>query len=154
MNHLSTEVRSELQVEPAIPDYAEAPIEEAFDWKEIVRLAREQRVLDESIPLYLVVFRSRLKMGVNTSFLLAHDASAHTAALESPALIHYFADEPDEQGRALSFCLWSDREEARRVSRDSRHTAAARMITLYASYSIERYDVYHGDRAVTFSQLS
>lgn len=148
MNHLSTETRPALRVEPAMSNYVEAPIAEAFDWKQIISHAKEQRDLIENTPLYLVVFRSQLKDGVDTSSLLEHDANAHSAALESPALIHYYADIPDEQGRAVSFCLWT-----KRISRDSLHAAAAKMITLYASYSIEKYDVRHDDWDVTLLPL-
>lgn len=153
MNYLSPETTLDLRVEPIVADYAEADIAEAFDWKQIIRRAKAGRDLDDTKPWYLVVFRSQLMDGVDTSSLLEHDARAHEAALESTALIHYYADVPDEHGRALSFCLWTDREEAKQISKDSRHAAAAKMVSLYASYSLERYEVRHAHDEVTLQRL-
>lgn len=137
-----------LQIEPTTPDYIELPIDVAFNWDAIVSDARQYHELESTQPLYLVAFRSQLKVEADKALLLEHDARAHDAAKESPALLHYFAGEPDEQGRALSFCLWSDEAEAKSISRDSRHAAATQMTTMYESYSLEKYDVHHDNGPV------
>lgn len=131
----------ELPIVPTNPDYATQPIEQAFDWNEIIQLAKARRELGAK-ALYLVVFRSTLKENADSSVLLDHDRRAHDAALESPALIHYFGGTPNAERQALSFCLWESEEEAKAISRDQRHVDATKMVSLYDHYSIERYDVH------------
>lgn len=145
---MTTQTLETSPYEPLSPDYAQLPITEGFDWTNIIAAARQQHDLIEATPWYLVVFRSKLREGVDTTLLLEHDAKAHQAAQESPALLHYFGGRPDEEGRALSFCLWSDEAEAKSISRDSRHAAAVKMVSLYESYSVEKYDVRHEEAIV------
>lgn len=141
-----------LEVRPTTPDYASTPIEQAFDWYEIIGSARKTRKLD-GLPLYLVAFRSTLKPGADTTVLTEHDHHAHEAAMESPALIHYFAGEPDESGQALSFCLWEDAESAKAISRDQRHMDATKMVSSYSSYSVERYAVQYTEGIVRLEPI-
>lgn len=136
--------RPQLEVMPTENDYVTMPIGEAFDWRKIVSAAKEIEPLDDA-PLYLVVFRSKLRHGADTEALNEHDNRAHVAALESPALIHYFAGLPNSAGEALSFCLWRDVITAREISKDKRHTDAMAMVDQYESYSIEKYMVHHAD---------
>ena len=131
-----------IRVEPSAVDYIDRDITEAFDWASIVSQAKAVKNL-EAQPLYLVVFRSQLKLGADVLTLLEHDARAHEAAQESPDLLHYFGGVPDVNGRALSFCLWADEDAARSISRDSRHREATQMVSQYESYSLERYSVHH-----------
>jgi hypothetical protein len=145
--------RGTLEVIPTAADYATLPTEQAFDWDEIVDSARQQRDLTAD-PLYLVVFRSSLKEGVDTTELMEYDRRAHEAALESPALIHYHGDEPDESGRALSFCLWENVEAAKAISRDTRHTDAMAMVNSYESYAIEKYHMHHTDNSVRLEAIT
>lgn len=58
--------RDELDIKPRFEDYASLPTDAAFDWDEILRLVAERRKLPAT-PLYLVVFRSTLKAGVDTT---------------------------------------------------------------------------------------
>ena len=132
----------DLAIAPLQPDYAQLPIDQAFDWDSIVGDARQRRDLGSSVP-YLVVFRSKLKEDADRQALHDHDKRAHIAAQESPALIHYFGGIPDTEGRALSFCLWENAEAAKEISRDRRHADATKMVSSYTSYSIEKYDVLH-----------
>jgi hypothetical protein len=136
------------QIEPAHLDYTRMPIDRAFDWDSVVSSLKRYHGIETTDPMYLVVFRSQLKEGADVSLLLEHDTRAHQAAQESSALIHYFGGEPDEQGRAVSFCLWNDEAEAKAISKDSRHIAATKMISMYESYSLEKYDVYHDNEPV------
>ena len=128
-----------LEVTPLVPDYAGLPITEAFDWRNIINTAKAARELDGS-PLYVVAFRSVLKEDADVEVLLEHDRRAHEAALESPALIHYFGGAPNAARQALSFCLWENAESAKIISRDHRHREAIKMVSSYTSYSIEKYN--------------
>jgi hypothetical protein len=48
----------------------------------------------------------------------------------------------NERRECLSFCLWEDREQARRASGGASHrTAAAITADMYESYVLERYDL-------------
>jgi hypothetical protein len=138
---------STLEITPRAIDYASMTTEQAFNWDEIIKSTRHERQLTTD-PLYLVVFRSLLKEGADTSELMEHDRRAHEAALESPALIHYHGGKPNESGRALSFCLWENPVAAKAISRDSRHMNARAMVASYESYSIEKYNVQHADEQV------
>ena len=142
-----------LEVTPLIPDYAGLPITEAFDWRNIINLAKATRELDGS-PLYVVAFRSTLKADADVEVLLEHDRRAHDAALESPALIHYFGGIPNAARQALSFCLWENAEAAKLISRDHRHREAVKMVGSYTSYAIEKYDLHHADDAIRFEYRS
>ncbi len=130
----------ELQIKP-LKGFRQLPIEQGFDWASIIENAKKLKPLDSSRPLYLVVFRSKLKPDADVVLLHEHDSRAHEAAKRSPALIHYYADTADEEGRALSFCIWSDREKARIVSRDPDHAAATKLTSMYEYYRLEKYDV-------------
>lgn len=141
---------TDLEVIPTAVDYSRLPITEAFDWHAILHHVEQTREEQDIQPLYLVVFRSQLKSGANIALLHEHDSNAHKAALESPALIHYFGGDPDEEGYALSFCLWTDAIEAKAISRDSRHAAAVEMVSMYDSYSLEKYDIYHNNEEIMF----
>lgn len=131
---------NEYEVMPLTSEFATLAIDEAFDWNEVIYNAAVRRSLGNK-ALYLVVFRSKLKKDVDTTPLLEHDRRAHAAAAESPSLIYYFGGFPNQQGEALSFCLWENAEDARSVSRDSRHVDATKMVSFYERYSIERYNV-------------
>jgi hypothetical protein len=141
--------KDDFTITPVREDYAYQGIQDGFDWEDIIARAKQHHELDTDNPLYLVVFRSQLKAGVDTALLLHHDHQAHEAAKQSPALLYYFGGEPDEEGRALSFCLWSDQEEAKELSKDARHMAARKMVSMYESYSLEKYSLFIGG-AVTF----
>ncbi len=131
-----------LTITPLQPNYAQLPIDEAFDWDSIVGQAHQRRG-PSSAAAYLVVFRSELKDDADRQALQDHDRRAHIAAQESPALIYYFGGTPDSFGRALSFCLWENADAAREISKDRRHTEATKMVSSYKDYSIEKYDVLH-----------
>lgn len=147
ISHYSVTRNAELIVTPTSREYATLPIDEAFDWHDIVGQAKVSKSLAES-ALYLVAFRSTLKEGVDTSILLEHDRRAHDAALESPALLHYFGGTPNALGQSLSFCLWTNANDAKLISRDRRHADAVKMIALYQRYSIEKYNVAHASGEV------
>ena len=143
-----------LEVEPKSADYATLPVSEAFEWGDILADARDKGLIGDESPLYLVVFRSTLKSGADTDALIKHDRKAHEAALESPALIHYFGGIPNRYGEALSFCLWHDVESAKTISRDKRHMDATKMVSSYDRYSIEKYNVHHSANEVSLEAIA
>jgi hypothetical protein len=121
---LATEHDNILEFKPIVENYAVVPIQEAFDWQGILQTITEQRNLAPDFPFYLADFPSKRLPGVDETALHEFDHHAHLEALKSPALIYYFKGEKDEEGNCRSFCLWMDSDEAWRVSRGPKHTAA------------------------------
>lgn len=123
------------------PDYRTAPIIEGFDWSAILKeLARTRELGDKQ---YLVVFRSLRKPEANGELIARLDVAAHEEAMASDALFHYFAGELGEDGRALSWCLWTDGESARDALHGEAHKEAVRRAReFYEEFTIELYDVY------------
>ena len=138
-----------LRINPISSKYHQMSVQAAFDWSQIIADAKKAHGLNKE-PLYLVAFRSKLKRDADVEALLAHDTRAHDAAKESPALLHYFGGRPDNEGFALSFCLWSDREAAKSLALEARHKAAIQMVRHYESYALEKYEIHHADGAISF----
>ena len=150
--------KAELTVEPLSPDYRTLPITEGFDWPKIIDdIARTRELGSEK--LYLVVFRSIRKYEADETlaaeldaFVTQLDDAAHTEAKSSSELLHYFTDKLDEEGRAMSWCLWTERTAARQALSGPAHQLAVRHAPdLYEDSTIEAYDVHlFEDREVVF----
>ncbi|MDB5184977.1 MAG: hypothetical protein JWN38_785 [Candidatus Saccharibacteria bacterium] len=137
------------EFKPLVSDYARRPITEGFDWPAITRNLKSTRVPAVRFPLYLVVFRSQLLEGADVERLAERDLGAHEAALRSPALLHYFTGEADDQGYNLSFCIWRGQIAAREASATPEHVAAMSVADeMYASFSLERHAIHDDDEIV------
>lgn len=138
------------------PEYRTASITEGFDWRAILSEIARSRELGSK--QYLVVFRSLRKPEADGELIARLDAAAHEEAMASDALFYYFAGELGEDGRALSWCLWTDGESARRALHGEAHGEAVRRTPeFYDDFSIELFDVYQfgeGDeREIVFDRL-
>jgi predicted methyltransferase MtxX (methanogen marker protein 4) len=123
------------QISPIHPDHATLPIQEGFNWSSCLGDARFER-------LYLVVFRSMLRVTADLELLSEHDERVFAEALDAGGLLCYFRGAMNERRECLSFCLWESREQARRASSGSLHRAATGIVAeMYESYSLERYEV-------------
>ena len=109
------------QLSPIHPDHATLPIQEGFNWSSCLGDARFDR-------LYLVVFRSMLRVSADLELLLEHDKRAHAEALKAGGLLCYFRGVMNERRECLSFCLWESREQARRASAGASHRAASGIV--------------------------
>ena len=127
---------------PVTHHYRTLPIADGFNWPHIIRhLQTLGRTKTE--PLYLVVFRSVRKPGVDSAWVTQLDEAAHQEALQSPALLYYFAGHLDENRRAMSWCLWTEQTAARQALSGSAHQNAVRAAReLYEAFSIETYMVH------------
>lgn len=132
------------RVESPHPNYRDLTIDKGFDWPKLLTevddyLGREQG------SYYLVVFRStRLPGNANASFIEALDNAAFVEAKtrKPDALLHYFAGNVDANGRAMSWCLWTDQESACEALSGAAHAEAAGSVhELYEEYNLERYNV-------------
>ncbi len=140
MQHTSEQLTEHMNafdaLRPRSSHYATLPIQDGFTWDECASL-----VPDGS--WYMVVFRSvRREAGENLT-LEMHDFGAYIEAQRrASGLVYYFRGVHNEHRECLSFCLWTDREEAVRAARLPLHRAAMAVADdTYESYSLERYTV-------------
>jgi hypothetical protein len=147
----------ETAVYPQSSDYRDIDIREGFDWPQIInKLARRNGKLLSCVQ-YLVVFRSERADGVDPEHIANLDLAAHDEAATSSALLHYFAGDVDEQGKALSWCLWTDRLAAFQAMHGAAHQQAVKQACeLYGdNYAIELYSVnLEENESVSFLQHS
>jgi hypothetical protein len=123
------------RLSPIHPDHATLPIHEGFNWSSCLADVPFSR-------LYLVVFRSVRRATADLELLKEYDDRAYTEALEAGGLLRYFRGSMNKRRECLSFCLWEDREQARRAPGGASHrTAAAITADMYESYVLERYDL-------------
>src|SRR5215208_6094778 len=123
------------QISPIHPDHATLPIQEGFNWSSCLGDARFDR-------LYLVVFRSMLRVTADLELLCEHDNRVYAEALDVGGLLCYFRGSMNERRECLSFCLWESREQARRASAGASHRAASGIVAqTYVAHSLERYDL-------------
>jgi hypothetical protein len=103
--------------------------------------------------MYLVVFRSVRNPEADDDLIVALDDAALAEAGQSPALLHYFASEVEEESRkAMSWCLWTDMQAARDALSGSAHQeAASRVHELYDNFSLEVYNVTVSEQGVDFA---
>ena len=119
------ETEPEIQVRPDYLDL-DNPLEDGFDWVEFARLNKE--LAAKATFLVLFVSEQRDDLSDEDLELLKHlDDASHDEAQKSEALIKYFAGEADERGRALSWCLWSDRQAAADALHGPSHKQAIRL---------------------------
>lgn len=95
-------------LKPVRRDYATAPYVQAFNWSDVFkllqRMARQEDQRWSKQSFYIVVFRSRLKAGVDRSELAALDKLAHEEASLSGGLLKYWYGVPDADDRNLATC--------------------------------------------------
>jgi hypothetical protein len=135
-----------LDLTPARPDYASAPILDAFNWSEAVANAPPG-------SWYLVSFRSVLVREADAEALHIHDRAALGEALaHAPGLLVYFAGGFDAEGRSLSFCLWTDASHARKARVAPRHLEAVGIANkMYQAFALDTGQLTkHRDGRITF----
>jgi len=127
------------RISPIHPDYANLPIEDAFDWSSRLGEAHFGR-------LYLVVFRSVRRATADLKLLKEHDERAYEDAIKAGGLLRYFKGEMNTRRECVSFCLWESRDRALRASSGASHRAAAQQTAqIYESYALERYELVKGE---------
>lgn len=157
MSSIETSSRS---VAPVSHDHLDRTIEEAFAWREVINdVEREQREKRNDVrfnlagrALYLVVFESVRNESADPEIIAALDDAAHQEALGSRALLHYYADTPDKNGRARSWCLWLDDKSAREaVSGPAHQEAMSRSAEFYGkNYGVRLFSVILHDEGIIF----
>ena len=70
-------------------------------------LARQDGVVWQETSLYVVVFRSQLKDGIDNDWLYKLDYESHAEACESGGLLKYWFGKGDGERRNLATCKFS-----------------------------------------------
>jgi hypothetical protein len=118
-------------LEPVSDAYASLPVAQAFDWTGIGRQLGDGE-------WYLVAFRSIRRVDADEIRLSGFDDRAHLEAQSSPGFVHYFKGPAASDRSCLSFCLWTNRAEARAAAGRPAHIEAVSVINeMYESYTLE-----------------
>lgn len=137
-------------------------VEEAFSWQDIItNVTAEKRERSGDITfslankaLYLVVFESTRDPNADPEQIATLDAAAHAEAesIHPEALLYYHAGAPDENGRARSWCLWTDDKSAREAVNGPAHQEAmSRAPEFYGkNYAIKLFSVISHDEGIIF----
>jgi hypothetical protein len=143
-------------IEPLNHDYRYLPIEESFSWPKLLTEVRDLRGIDQS-QYYLVSFRSTRLEGDDIARKIEElDTAAFQEAKKSPALLHYFGGCADGEGRAMSWCLWTDAPSAHEALTGTAHKEAAHAaMELYEAYEVDCFDVYpNDDQGIVFNKIT
>ena len=118
-----------------LPGYQTVPIEQGFNWSEALSGCEVE-------DWYLVVFRSVRREDLNVQALAHHDGLAFAEAAKIGGLLMYFKGDANSTAECLSFCLWEQREHARRAIGLPEHAEAAKRTKhWYRWFQIERYSL-------------
>jgi hypothetical protein len=91
---------------PNSPDYATAPYTQALNFNRVLQLLQDLSIGFEypETQFYVVVFRSKLKEGIDQEWLYKLDYESHREACESGGLLKYWFGKSDEERRNLATC--------------------------------------------------
>lgn len=132
---------SELFV-PLSDNYAVLPINQGFDLVGGITKLSARYDIPLGRDLILFVFSSTMRPGADIAGLIDHDDKAYEEVKDNPALLYYFRGETDKKRYCLSFCIWTDLEEARRASQGQAHSDAKILASSwYKSFDLKRYRV-------------
>jgi hypothetical protein len=91
---------------PISPDYATAPYTQALNFDRVLSLLQDLSAGYEfpESQFYVVVFRSKLKEGIDQEWLYKLDYESHAEACESGGLLKYWFGKADGERRNLATC--------------------------------------------------
>jgi hypothetical protein len=94
-------------------EFATSPYDKAFNWDSVVDTfsrtinVEQPHNIPEKLDFYVIVFRSKVNQYADRQLLGELDKAAHLEAVESGGLLKYWFGEPDEAGRNLATCKFS-----------------------------------------------
>ena len=95
-------------LKPTRPDYATAPYTESLNFPHVLEVLQDlcssQDFFWRETSFYVVVFRSKLKPGVDTDWLYKLDSESHREACESGGLLKYWFGKTDSANQNLATC--------------------------------------------------
>ncbi|CAO2655334.1 Nn.00g103980.m01.CDS01 [Neocucurbitaria sp. VM-36] len=152
-------------LKPVLPTYATAPYTSALNFPAVLSFLRRLIISQannntsdggftwRATSFYVVVFRSRLKGGVDNEWLYELDYESHREACESGGLLKYWFGKGDGEGRNLATCIWHSREDAYRGGLGPWHRkarAAGRELYERIVFSTHRFTVLDGAEGFRF----
>lgn len=161
-----TEVQEEFEAIPQSKRYVTEPIEEAFDWEDIVLRIKLKHKIPLHQGLYLVDFQSQRKSQeeagdnyVPDELLAALDEAVLKEARgsegeEPTGFLYYFSGEPDENGNNRSFCIWESAEAVQKASLGpDHHQAKLTARDAYKAITFSAYNLSQGPDGKTIHNL-
>jgi hypothetical protein len=151
-----TGVDKKFEAIPIIEDYATKPIEEGFDWEEIIFRVKQENEISLKESLYLVVFRSQRRFEEEAGERFIPDEllaeldegvlrEARGSSSEESGFLYYFSGKRDEDGNNISFCLWTSGEAVQKTSLGpDHHKAKLAARDAYKAIDFSAYDVSQG----------
>lgn len=98
-------------LKPVRTDYATALYTHALNFTTVLELARgfakDEGFEWKEQSFYVVIFRSRLRTGVDSDLLYQLDCESHREACESGGLLKYWFGRVDKERRNLATCEWT-----------------------------------------------
>jgi hypothetical protein len=95
-------------LQPLRADYATAPYTEALNFDHVLSVLRDLATADgfewKETSFHVVVFRSKLKDGIDVDHLYKLDYESHREACESGGLLKYWFGKTDGERRNLATC--------------------------------------------------
>ena len=98
-------------LKPIREDYALAEYTESFNWKTVIETLQDLSAARDHCwteqTFHVVTFRSRLRAGVDNSYLQDLDAHSHQEATKSGGLLKYWFGSKDAKLRNLATCKFT-----------------------------------------------
>lgn len=129
---ITTILKNELAIDPIRENYATLPIEESFDWQEVLEKITEFREFAPDTKLFVFAFRStpladRDPLAVQQFEEADLDAFSEAMYNFPDEFLYYFRGDTDTNGNCLSFCVWTSQEASTAVHAGKAHRRAARL---------------------------
>jgi len=130
-------------IHPITPEYASAPLKEAFDWDHVYEKVAEEfpDIIAKNPELAVFAFYSQPNPNMSQSARHELDTADILSFLEARRkkpddFLYYYRGEPDVNGNVMSFCVWTDFAAAQSVTKSKFHEDAAKLAK-------ESYDEAH-----------
>ncbi|KAF2226861.1 hypothetical protein BDZ85DRAFT_191410 [Elsinoe ampelina] len=141
---------------PIRPDYSTADYMESFNWNvcfaELRKLCAQTGYRWQRQEFYVVIFRSKLKLGADRTRLGELDQHSHAEACQSGGLLKYWFGECNGERRNLATCLWRGRDDAIAGGKGPWHAKAMRSaVEMYETISFHRHSLIIEDGAEGWS---
>lgn len=116
-----------------------ALVKKLFNWDQLPSLPVEMEA-----SWYGVAFRSKRRVGSESTNLYEDDRRSHEEAVNSGGLLMYWYGRPSEQtGHNLATCIWTNRADAIKASSLPLHArAAVHARKAYESFELSRYAIH------------
>ncbi|KAF2466076.1 uncharacterized protein BDR25DRAFT_189481, partial [Lindgomyces ingoldianus] len=144
-------------LKPVRSDYATAPYLQSLNFSTVLELvrtfAKDEGIEWKEQSFYVVIFRSKLREGVDAELLYQLDCESHREACESGGLLKYWFGRVDGERRNLATCFWSSREDARKGGLGPWHKkarAAGRELYDSIIFSTHRFTIQDGVEGFKF----